>query len=129
MFSAMMDGIKEEAVGFLFNLEVEVEQHGDHSHMTITGLPQEGPEDEDDLEAEIEAELQAAAAAPQIRAKGLQRPMAPQQLSYSAPAEGGEAAVVTTGTPASDIYAGVGRNEPCPCGSGKKFKQCHGARQ
>jgi preprotein translocase subunit SecA len=20
----------------------------------------------------------------------------------------------------------VGRNEPCPCGSGKKFKQCHG---
>ena len=23
-------------------------------------------------------------------------------------------------------FAGVGRNEPCPCGSGKKFKQCHG---
>ncbi|WP_366760592.1 SEC-C metal-binding domain-containing protein [uncultured Thiodictyon sp.] len=21
---------------------------------------------------------------------------------------------------------GVGRNEPCPCGSGKKFKECHG---
>jgi preprotein translocase subunit SecA len=21
----------------------------------------------------------------------------------------------------------VGRNEPCPCGSGRKFKQCHGA--
>ncbi len=21
----------------------------------------------------------------------------------------------------------VGRNEPCPCGSGKKFKRCHGA--
>ena len=21
----------------------------------------------------------------------------------------------------------VGRNEPCPCGSGKKFKACHGA--
>ena len=21
----------------------------------------------------------------------------------------------------------VGRNEPCPCGSGKKFKHCHGA--
>jgi uncharacterized protein YecA (UPF0149 family) len=20
-----------------------------------------------------------------------------------------------------------GRNEPCPCGSGKKFKKCHGA--
>jgi len=22
----------------------------------------------------------------------------------------------------------VGRNDPCPCGSGKKYKQCHGAR-
>ena len=21
----------------------------------------------------------------------------------------------------------IGRNEPCPCGSGKKFKKCHGA--
>jgi len=26
----------------------------------------------------------------------------------------------------SDIYANVGRNDPCPCGSGKKFKHCHG---
>ncbi len=24
-------------------------------------------------------------------------------------------------------YQGVGRNDPCPCGSGKKFKRCHGA--
>ena len=24
-------------------------------------------------------------------------------------------------------YAGVGRNDPCPCRSGKKFKKCHGA--
>jgi preprotein translocase subunit SecA len=23
----------------------------------------------------------------------------------------------------------VGRNDPCPCGSGKKYKQCHGAQQ
>ena len=23
-------------------------------------------------------------------------------------------------------FARVGRNDPCPCGSGKKFKQCHG---
>ena len=26
-----------------------------------------------------------------------------------------------------DPYANVGRNDPCPCGSGKKFKNCHGA--
>jgi len=29
--------------------------------------------------------------------------------------------------PANNPYAGVGRNDPCPCGSGKKFKKCHGA--
>jgi preprotein translocase subunit SecA len=26
----------------------------------------------------------------------------------------------------SSGMAKVGRNDPCPCGSGKKFKQCHG---
>jgi len=26
-----------------------------------------------------------------------------------------------------DPYAGVGRNDMCPCDSGKKFKRCHGA--
>ncbi|MCS7318206.1 MAG: SEC-C metal-binding domain-containing protein, partial [Candidatus Dojkabacteria bacterium] len=25
------------------------------------------------------------------------------------------------------VYKNVGRNDPCPCGSGKKFKKCHGA--
>jgi preprotein translocase subunit SecA len=24
-------------------------------------------------------------------------------------------------------WSTVGRNDPCPCGSGKKFKKCHGA--
>ncbi|ETD72327.1 preprotein translocase subunit SecA [Pelistega indica] len=27
----------------------------------------------------------------------------------------------------SDMFVGVGRNDPCPCGSGKKYKHCHGA--
>ncbi|HEY0775513.1 MAG TPA: SEC-C metal-binding domain-containing protein [Nocardioidaceae bacterium] len=26
-----------------------------------------------------------------------------------------------------DEFAGVGRNDECPCGSGKKYKKCHGA--
>jgi preprotein translocase subunit SecA len=28
-----------------------------------------------------------------------------------------------------DPFANVGRNDPCPCGSGKKFKKCHGANR
>jgi preprotein translocase subunit SecA len=28
---------------------------------------------------------------------------------------------------ATGDWSNVGRNDPCPCGSGKKFKKCHGA--
>lgn len=118
MFAAMMDGIKEEAVGFLFNLEVAVEEE---------------PEDEVEVEEAFEPLMQPEgssqrAAVPTIKAKGLERPSQPQNLSYSAPDEGGEAEVRgATATQSDDEYAGVGRNDRCPCGSGKKFKQCHGA--
>ncbi len=48
-------------------------------------------------------------------------PEAPrQQLQYSAPPK--EAA-----QPVKRQQAKVGRNDPCPCGSGKKYKKCHGA--
>ena len=133
MFNAMKEGIREETVGFLFNLEVQVE--------------------EDEEEAEIDVDLLAAADtsgaseprrrrprgarprgnghehhAPHIFAKGLQPPKAPQNLTYSAPSEDGEAEVKgTTASNADDPYAGAGRNALCPCGSGKKYKKCHGA--
>lgn len=32
-----------------------------------------------------------------------------------------------TEAPAPVDWSAVGRNDPCPCGSGKKFKKCHGA--
>jgi preprotein translocase subunit SecA len=44
--------------------------------------------------------------------------------SYGAAADGGHDAKVETIHRASPK---VGRNDPCPCGSGKKFKKCHGA--
>ncbi|MFL6002051.1 MAG: SEC-C metal-binding domain-containing protein, partial [Nocardioides sp.] len=66
--------------------------------------------------------------APQIRAKGLQRPQAPQKLTYAGPTETGEVEQRgQTVSNADDPYAGIGRNALCPCGSGKKFKKCHGA--
>jgi preprotein translocase subunit SecA len=70
---------------------------------------------------------QAQAHAPQIRARGLERPKQPINLSYSAPSEGGEAEVHSERTASDDPFAGVGRNALCPCGSGQKFKRCHGA--
>ncbi|MEY4490820.1 MAG: hypothetical protein RLY41_626, partial [Pseudomonadota bacterium] len=47
-------------------------------------------------------------------------------VTYTAPDESGQA--VTTADEATFVAAmpSVGRNEPCPCGSGKKFKFCHG---
>ena len=118
MFTAMMDGIKEEAVGFLFNLDVQVEEEVD---------------DETEVDFVVEAEQVVepmaralpSAEQPQIRAKGLERPATPQNLSYSAPSEDGEVAVKTEAA-AEDEFARVGRNDKCPCGSGKKYKQCHG---
>jgi preprotein translocase subunit SecA len=48
-------------------------------------------------------------------------------VTYTAPNESGEAvSTVDTATVAAQVPA-VGRNEPCPCGSGKKYKFCHGA--
>jgi len=83
LFAAMMDSIKEEMVGFLFNVDVEVTNESG-----------------------------------EVAAKGLTPTPAPaQQLRYTAADEDGSVR--------SD--GGTSRNAPCPCGSGKKFKRCHGA--
>jgi preprotein translocase subunit SecA len=53
------------------------------------------------------------------------------QLHYSAPtAEGGveEREMAASGTTLTEEQlSGTPKNAPCPCGSGKKFKMCHGA--
>ena len=81
LFSAMMDAIKEEIAGFLFNIEITVEP----SSHEVSGV-------------------------------GLdKKPLPTTGLQYTAADESG---VKTTGE--------VSRNAPCPCGSGKKYKRCHG---
>ncbi|WP_043620590.1 preprotein translocase subunit SecA [Nonomuraea candida] len=105
MFTAMLEGIKEDSVGFLFNLEVEV---------------QENP---------IVAEEDAAIAETRsIIARGLRGPERPAELEYSAPGEQGEVEHVKVRTTQAEraAYGNVERNAPCPCGSGKKYKRCHG---
>ncbi|CAB4336126.1 unannotated protein [freshwater metagenome] len=97
LFVAMMDAIKEESVGYLFNVEVTVTPHVHNAG------------EADDVEVE---------------AKGLSQPSTAPALQYSGPSETGEA---TSKAVSNDTYANVGRNEPCPCGSGSKFKKCHGA--
>ena len=100
MFAAMMDAIKEESVGYVFNLEVQVEGAGRRG---VSTTPRSSP--------------------------GLDAPRRPAQLQYTAPtvdaatrpAEPTPAAVVTS---AGDRRRAAQR--ACPCSSGKKFKRCHG---
>ena len=83
LFSAMMEAMKEEIVGYLFNVEVKVEDS-------------------------------------KVEAKGVVTEAA-QELTYSSPSEGGGTSVTAKSGDS------VSRNAPCPCGSGKKYKRCHGA--
>jgi preprotein translocase subunit SecA len=70
MFQSMMEAIREESVGFLFNLEVEVTPAQD-----VVVADAEGGHTE-----HVE---------PQVRAAGLEAPAQPAQLQYTAPSESG----------------------------------------
>ncbi|MFD0855603.1 SEC-C metal-binding domain-containing protein, partial [Actinomadura adrarensis] len=133
MFNAMLDGIKEESVGFLFKVEVEVEDEEPKAPAvgaapvevsktapskvdTTKGAKAESDEDEDEDEDE----------GPVVTTKGLDKPKRAKKLEYSAPTVDGEGGVETHSEEAADEFTGVSRNDPCPCGSGKKYKRCHG---
>jgi preprotein translocase subunit SecA len=47
-------------------------------------------------------------------------------VTYSAPTETGEVETVVDASTVAQAVPRVGRNDPCPCGSGKKYKHCHG---
>jgi preprotein translocase subunit SecA len=191
MFGAMMDGIKEESVGNLFNLKVEVQENPIVEEANPDGGASPGSPEAPAIDTPGAASRPAAAApsvpgprpagaharggtaqqggaaqrgtarrggtarqagtaqqagtgdgAPGTRTGGAhaksaadQGPAVPaglaprrtQRLEYSAPSVDGGAHVETSrGTAAGDEYGRVGRNDPCPCGSGRKFKRCHG---
>jgi preprotein translocase subunit SecA len=100
MFAAMMDGVKEESVGFLFNLEVQVDD-GTGAPAEAEPAPQVGAQPQLDLsllKAAQEEHEQAAEpeARPQIKAKGLDRTAEEKPLTYSAPELGEEGPSVRT---------------------------------
>ena len=76
------------------------------------------------MTVQIQTAHQMEEAAQQIE----QRADTSSQLTYSAPDETGQAQVFGASQPEAGAVAvqAVGRNEPCPCGSGKKYKHCHG---
>ncbi|WP_449329175.1 preprotein translocase subunit SecA [Sphaerisporangium aureirubrum] len=108
MFTAMLEGVKEESVGYLFNLEIQV---------------QDNPIVQDDTPQDATVSETEA-----IIAKALRRPQRPTEMIYTAPGESGEVEQTRVRSTPADraAYGNVERNAPCPCGSGKKYKRCHG---
>jgi preprotein translocase subunit SecA len=121
LFEAMWNRIEDETVRYLFFLQVQ-------TGAPAGPYPEEEEEDEDDVairEAEAarqEAERQRAKQTMEDFTRNIQRKKEKELADISF--VGGD-----TSTAARPVNGGqkVGRNDPCPCGSGKKYKKCHGA--
>ncbi len=62
-----------------------------------------------------------------LRLEGLQPVFEGEEESGEEEEEPASMAIASTVAPAPAPQAKPGRNDPCPCGSGKKYKKCHGA--
>jgi preprotein translocase subunit SecA len=117
IFQAMMDRIEDETVRYLFFLQV--------TH----GAPPSGPYPEEEEEEAVEPvrpepsdqQRQAAKTTMEDFTRNIQRKKEREleQLHFGGDGSDGPQQVVSG--------AKVGRNDPCPCGSGKKYKKCHGS--
>ena len=169
MFNAMMDGIKEESVGFLFNLEVQVDQPVEAAPsvepvhvsqmlgaMSGAGAAPARPPRRCSDGRECRYAVASQADPPRLRGRARRCAVrvgrdggpqgrrvgcrcgpsrAPTHLHYTAPSETGGVDERDEGGPASGVrphatssWPNTPKNAPCPCGSGKKFKMCHGRR-
>jgi preprotein translocase subunit SecA len=113
LFEAMKEAIEEQMLQYLYRFEV----------VPQSAAPRrERPEGEEALAApEGSAASRRAAADLEKKAKQRERDLT-YQGSFD-PTSGGDFSVETV----KSAGPKVGRNDPCPCGSGKKYKKCHGA--
>jgi preprotein translocase subunit SecA len=133
MFQDMMDRIEDETIKYLYFMRIEMGAPPD--------LPYPEAEDDED-DDETTAERQAAALAQQAEAARLeaarqeeqQRSVLDLTRNIQKKKERELAGLQYTGgdgktANAEPVKNGpkVGRNDLCPCGSGKKYKKCHGA--
>ena len=109
MFEMMMGNIKSSVVGTLVRVQAQ---------------RPESPADQVGAQAHNGAQLEQSLAA-------LERRMAQRKPQRMIEGRGGENGEVATAPRAQQQVKRdepkVGRNDPCPCGSGKKYKKCHGA--
>jgi preprotein translocase subunit SecA len=106
LFTAMLDRIRSDTVMMLQRLQVRTEEE----------IEREEAERQRRLQSRMQLQHApppelAAQVPPAVAARAVDEPESPEPAA--APFVRGEKK--------------VGRNEPCPCGSGRKFKHCHGA--
>ncbi len=137
MFNAMMEAFMEEVAGYVFNLEVQVPHApkvgvvagAGGAPMTVDALLGDFSSSDQEGADQEEADPRLADLHEPL-AKGLGGHKA-TGLTYSAPTQDGEVERRSEkdsagGGGKGSGYQNVGRNQKCPCGSGKKFKACHG---
>jgi preprotein translocase subunit SecA len=141
MFQDMMDRIEDETIRFLFFLQVTTggggPGGGDGDGSGGPGVRPRpvlpfSPDDEDEEEEEDNEEALVGANGEQRRAaqtvvedftRNIQRKKDKEMAELQFVGGSGTAAEKKQAVSAKK----AGRNDPCPCGSGKKYKKCHGA--
>jgi preprotein translocase subunit SecA len=124
MFEELTAVIQEEVVRYLLRIQIERPPEGS---LDGDGVLEHGPSPVDSggngglaYEHESVAGAEAIQAASGSSAAGL-------ATASTAGAGAAAATTVSTGQRHVSEWEKVGRNDPCPCGSGKKYKKCHGA--
>ena len=122
LFQDMMDRIEDETLRYLFFLQREE-----------SGPLPEGPYPDVDEEEEEEPSALEAVTVNAERQRAAQSEILDftRNVQHKKEREMERLHMAGAGTPAptAQVVAGpkVGRNDPCPCGSGKKYKKCHGS--
>jgi preprotein translocase subunit SecA len=116
LFSSMLDRVKHETASVLSRIEVRDQAQ----------IEREEAEQRERLMRALQTQHDEVSAlqAPEPAPEAAPRPAGPTQLPGLG---GGGGAPQPYQAPFVRGDRKVGRNEPCPCGSGKKFKQCHGS--
>jgi len=126
LFQDMMDRIEDETVRFLYFLQISHEPGAGSRPQMPFDVDENGFEETEEEEQPAATEQQRAMAQTSIQdfTRNIQRKkekeLAELQMVGGDGSSNGQNKQVIKGDK-------VGRNDPCPCGSGKKYKKCHGA--
>ncbi len=121
MFGQLMSGIDDDYVKIVMHAQVQVlQQVPADNEASLAGAQYQAPDDPVQGSTGMQQTL-AAGPAP-----GEEVVFAPAPNGQEAPVQAAAEPPIEKPVVRDSVFDRVGRNEPCPCGSGKKFKFCHG---